>query len=326
MEACPRLLDVARRQAGCVTRQQALHAGMGASHVEWLVQSGEWVALSTGVYLIDAAIALTEPLPFATRLHASLLVAGRGAVACLGTAALLHHLPTPATSNHPIELVLPPGREKAQRPGVRLHFRRVARSSLTERVAPEAPGSGKVLCTTVLQTVADTACAWSDWDAISLVDSALASGQLDDDWESELATMLRRTRGAVAARRRIDCADGRAQSPLETRVRLIAAAGGMPPDHLQHPIRDRHGVLLGYADLAWDTPTGRVLVAECDGRAWHQSPAAVLYDRRRSNGFVGTGAVDVVRFTWEDTHRPSYIRSVLRAHLAPSSPSPVRRS
>ncbi len=319
-------MHVAQRQAGCVTRRQALAAGMRAGHVEWLVESGEWAALSTGVYLIDAAVALTVPLPFATRLHAAVLAAGRGAAACLGTAALLHGLPTPAGSQQPIELVLPPGREKAQGQRVRLHFRRLALSRLTERVAPEAPGSGTVLCTTFLQTVADAACVWSDWDAVSLLDAALASGQLEDDWELDLATMLRRTRGAVAARRRVDRADSRAQSPLETRVRLIAVDGGMPPDHLQHPIRDRHGVLLGYADLAWDTPAGRVLVAECDGRAWHESPAAVLYDRRRSNGFVGTGAVDVVRFTWEDTRRPSYIRSVLRAHLAGGTPGLVRRS
>ena len=132
--------------------------------------------------------------------------------------------------------------------------------------------------------------------------------------------------GRSAAASAANLADGRSQSPLETRVRLIAAAAGRPPHDLQYEVRDTRGIVLGYGDMAWHRPDSRVLIAECDGRIWHESPSAVLRDRRRSNDFSAVGGIDMVRFTWDDTLRPSYIRHVLDQHLSENAPRQGRRA
>ena len=80
---------------------------------------------------------------------------------------------------------------------------------------------------------------------------------------------------------------------------------------------DRHGVLLGYGDVAWDRPGRRTLVAEADGAIIHDRPEALNRDRLRANDFVGTDQVDMVRFTWQDTVRPAYLVAVLRRNLSP---------
>ncbi len=110
-------------------------------------------------------------------------------------------------------------------------------------------------------------------------------------------------------------ADGRAQSPLETDVRLIAWDAQLPPDTLQLPIHDVGGVLLGYGDLGWRRDGRRWLVAEADGAEIHDQPRALYRDRHRANDFVATGDVDVIRFTDADCRRPAYVVSTLRRHL-----------
>jgi hypothetical protein len=308
----------ARAQADCLSRVQAQGFGLSSSQVDSCLASGRWVALFEAVYLVDAYALDPRHLPFSTQLGAALLNAGPNAVACLETSAAVHALPTPPRFQARVKLILPPGKERHQRPGVDLHFRRLDPTSIVARTVPWWPWP--IRCTSVLQTAADALRTWSGWDSVSLLDAAIAAGQLTLGWQDAIVTAVHGQRGAVAARRRALLADGRSQSPLETRVRLIAGERGRPPDELQYEVRDRRGVLLGYGDLAWHLPDGRVLIVECDGKAWHESPAAVLRDRRRGNDFSAVGGIDVVRFTWDDTRRPSYIRHVLDQHLSLTAP------
>jgi hypothetical protein len=163
--------------------------------------------------------------------------------------------------------------------------------------------------------LADILLSWDEWSAVSAVDCALSRGLAHASLADVIEHRLRRQRGAVRARHRLELGDARSQSPLETRIRLIATAAGMPPHELQVPVQDSSGRLLGFGDLAWRKPDGRLLIAEADGRRWHDTPSALLYDRRRANAFSGTGQIDMVRFVWEDTRRPRYIETVLREHL-----------
>jgi hypothetical protein len=197
---------------------------------------------------------------------------------------------------------------------VELHFRDVGLRDVCRRGLPGVPGL-PVRCTTVVQTAADALRTWSEWDSVSLLDAALSRGDLPANWPDAIEERIYRMRGAVAARKRLALADGRSESPLETRVRLIAAACERAPDALQYEVHDARGILLGRADMAWHRADGRLLVAECDGRMWHEAPQAVFRDRHRTNAFSGVGGIDVVRFTWADTARPAYIRRVLDQHL-----------
>lgn len=248
--------SLARKQSGCLSREQARRAGLSVPQIDWYVASGRWAALFESTYVVDAFAIDTAALPFATRLGAALLDCGPGAVACLETAARLLGLPTPASHEARVQLCLPPGQERHQRPGVELHFRRLRPDSIVERAAPGLPES--VRCTSAVQTAADAARTWSEWDSVSLLDAAIATGQLPAGWQDAIAARTSRMRGAVAARDRANLADGRSQSPLETRVRLIAAAAGRPPHDLQYEVRDTRGIVLGYGTWRGTCPT-----AEC---------------------------------------------------------------
>jgi hypothetical protein len=168
--------------------------------------------------------------------------------------------------------------------------------------------------TTAVRTVADVLLAVDRLTGLSVLDSALFREVLHDDDLPAVEAVMAGRPGVVAARELLSLADGRAQSPLESRVRLRAVDGGVPPDELQYSVVDRWGVVVGVADLMWRRRSGRPLVAEADGADPHSRPQAVFHDRHRGNDFT-TGQVDCVRFTWADTLRPAYVPTVIRANL-----------
>ena len=310
MEA-PRTDAVAGAEYGVVSAAGALAAGMTRSMVDWRRDSGLWRPLLAGTYLVgaDGYPAEWAALDFSTRLVAARLAHGPEAVAVLSTAATVLDLPGRPPDDGIIHLRLPPGRERHQQPGVSLHTWKVRDE--------EATMVQGIPVTTRLRTLADLARTRSRFEAVSALDAALNAGLVLGPELESIEFHLAGLRGAVAARRRVKEANGLAQSPLETRVRLIASDAGLAPDHLQYPVRDRRGVLLGYGDMAWDRVGRRTLVAEADGASIHGRPEALYRDRLRANDFVGTDEVDMVRFTWQDTVRPAYLVAVLRRNLRP---------
>jgi hypothetical protein len=150
--------------------------------------------------------------------------------------------------------------------------------------------------------------------AVSVLDSALSQGLLTTECLATIPALIRGRRGAVAARGYLSEADGRAQSPLETRSRLRCVDGGVPPDVLQLQVRDDDGYLLGVGDLGWRGPR---VIAEADGQDAHGTPQAVYADRRRQNRLVNAGWT-ILRFTWQDTLHPNYIPHTVRQAIAAS--------
>jgi len=285
--------------------------GLSRSTIDRRLASGEWRQLFHSVFLVDCfgARPSWDELDLETRAAAALLVHGDRAVLSHRTAAEMHGLPGPPYLDHSVHVTLPRGVERHQRPGIVLHFGDLGSS---DRVRL---GEGAVPCTSIERTLVDILRTWDEWAAVSALDAALAHGLVGQPDLSALWPMLHRRRGAVAARRRMEMGDGRSQSPLETRIRLIASAAGFPPDDLQHAVYDERGHLLGIGDMAWYKRDRRTLIAEADGREWHDVPTALFRDRRRANDFSGTGHIDIVRFTWEDSRRRQYIETVLRRHL-----------
>jgi hypothetical protein len=97
-------------------------------------------------------------------------------------------------------------------------------------------------------------------------------------------------------------ADHRAESPLETRLRLICLDGGLPPPVLQWPVWDPDHASGYRLDLAWPT---HLVALEADGRAPHATPHALYHDRTRQNRLATLlPGLTLLRFTWTDTHTP----------------------
>src|SRR5215472_12972255 len=69
------LRKTASRQAGIITRKQAIKAAMSARAVDWKVRTGEWQRVHAGVYAT-----FTGALPRLAQLWAAVLYAGEGAM------------------------------------------------------------------------------------------------------------------------------------------------------------------------------------------------------------------------------------------------------
>ncbi|RAO38795.1 uncharacterized protein ONO86_04407 [Micromonospora noduli] len=222
---------------------------------------------------------------------------GPAAAAVLATAAELHGLAGLRTTDV-IDLSVP---GPIARPA------RVAHPEVVVHQLVIKPGQlvrvNGITATEPLRTLADVSLRVDRFSAVSVLDSALNRRLVTTDDLLSIPRLIRGRRGAVAARGYLSEADGRAQSPLETRTRLRCVDGRVPPDALQLEVRDEDGYLLGVGDLGWRGP--RVL-AEADGRGPHSAPGAVYADRRRQNRLVNAGWT-VLRFTWQDTLRPDYI-------------------
>lgn len=138
---------------------------------------------------------------------------------------------------------------------------------------------------------------------VSLLDSALQQGRCP----------LADLQAVPALATALALADGRAESPLETRLRLVLVAAGLPPEELQYVLSSPNGRFLGRLDMAWPS---RRLAVEADGRQTHDELSALYRDRERQNDIVLAGWT-VLRFTWAGTS-PSVPRRW--------SPAFVRRS
>ncbi|MFI7433495.1 type IV toxin-antitoxin system AbiEi family antitoxin domain-containing protein [Micromonospora haikouensis] len=325
--------QVAARQDGMITLAQAQAAGLSRDQVRQLWRSGRWTRLARGCFApafspsgpggpafglsgLSGPVSLGDsgglgvgpggPVPTRARVRAAVASLGPGAFAVLDTALELHGIAGLRRSST-VHVSVPVDRPRPQRD---------SDPALTVHQLTTAPGDivrvAGIPVTSVLRTVTDVILRQDRYPAVSVLDSALNRGVLTPGDLFTAGVLIRGRRGAVAARGYLREADGRAQSPLETRSRLRCVDGGVPPDTLQLQVRDEDGHLLGVGDLGWRAAR---LIAEADGAGPHSSPEALLADRRRQNRLVNAGW-RVLRFTWSDTLNPDYIPWTVRQALS----------
>ncbi|WP_433127588.1 endonuclease domain-containing protein [Micromonospora sp. CA-240977] len=145
--------------------------------------------------------------------------------------------------------------------------------------------------------------------AVGVVDSLIGQGLTDRDTLADLAIRNADRPGGRRARWLFDLADGAAQSPPESHLRVRLVLGGLPRPVVQHPVRLPEGLVLR-PDLAW--PEFRVAV-EYDGQ-WHSDADQLHRDRRRLNLLVGAGWL-VLHVTSRRLHGefPAVLREVRAA-------------
>jgi hypothetical protein len=287
---------VAARQDGVLTRAQVAELGVPDALVRRMVRQGRWVALARGTYWVGGA---GQP-GLRPRVRGALLSCGHDALAYGVTAARLHGLHgVHRAAERTVHVACP--RPGPARRGVTVH-RLGRRQTVWLRGMP---------VTTVAQSVADVLRAEDRATGVSVLDSALHQGLLPGG-AADLEQALGGYPGGRRARGLLHQADGRAESPLETRGRLVCTDAGMPPEVLQWPLSDASGARYRI-DLGWPS---RGVGVEADGREVHSEPEALYADRHRQNALLAThrGLV-LLRFTWRDAMEPRRFLTTLRQAL-----------
>ncbi len=152
-------------------------------------------------------------------------------------------------------------------------------------------------CTSVARTVIDLGREHGRPAGVIAADKALHEG-----WTTaaQLATTLadcRRWPGLRAARAAVECADGRAESPLESMSRLKLQDNGLPAPDLQTSIGTADGVPIARVDFYWDEFG---VVGEADGMGKYDGPPVRLRTEKiRQEQLEDTGLI-VVRWGWSE--------------------------
>jgi len=162
------------------------------------------------------------------------------------TAAWLHGLDVDPSD--PIEITVPKELGVTTRSGMV-----VRRSALSNGEIVKRRGFHT---TSILRTVLDVSCRLALTEAVVVADMALHTKLLKPD---QLIAALERYRGMwgiTTLRHVARHAEPAAESPVETRLRMLLVLAGLPRPHAQVPIHDRSGRFLGRPDLYY--PEGRL--------------------------------------------------------------------
>jgi hypothetical protein len=282
----PRVLrELSRFQAGVVTRQQAISAGMTTSTIVSKVAHGRWRQIHRGVYAT-----FTGPLTREAQLWAAVLYAGRGAQLSHETAAELQGL---ADRGAPlIHLTVPANRRVTPANGMIIH--------ISARTDPGARFPRGVLPRTLPEeTIIDLVHAARELDdACGWVTRAFGRGLTR---EGPLRATISR-RNKLRWRSQLDdivtAAAGGTHSVLEYRYdRDVERAHGLPAAQRQVPFT-KSGGRRGYRDRYY-AEFG--LVVELDGKQAHPNERRSA-DRRRDNAATAVGG-STLRYEWDDITR-----------------------
>jgi hypothetical protein len=161
--------------------------------------------------------------------------------------------------------------------------------------------------TTVVRTVFDLGRAGNRDRAIARVDALLnATGRKVAD-VAVLAQGHRHTRGLRQLATVLTLADGGAESPRETALRLLVIRAGFPVPQTQIEVRDAAGRFVGRVDMGW--PELQIAL-EYDGDQHRSDRAQYVRDLRRIEALQRLGWI-VVRVIKED--RDAEVLQRLRA-------------
>ncbi len=280
------------RQQGCLTRQQAIAAGMTEQQIRERLRSGDWKSAHHGV-LHEVRPAVDDRW----RLRAALLTQspnGRwppGVALSHSSAAGLHGFEG-VPADPLVHLVVPRDWIARHRPeGVRLH-RCLTPPEHLDRISGLPVTSAAWTALSLIRAVPRQR-------AVVIADSALRSGWCTVDDLRRGLPLLAGLRGCVQARRVVELAREGTDSCQETLTRLILLSGGLPEPDVDMRIRDEHGRLLARGELGY---RDKLIWLEYDGFAVHTDRHVFRRDRTRQNWLVNRGWF-VLRYTDEAVYR-----------------------
>jgi len=286
--------NLARWQAGAISRQQLLDAGLSSQTIFRRVERGRWQQLYRGVYAVFTGPPLRE-----TWLWAAVLRAGPGAALSHLTAAELHGLlDTPAETI----FVTVPASRRVSIPGIVVRTSgRIGGATQPGREPPRTSVEETVLDLTQLSVAFDDACGWI----------TRACGRR--------LTTEERLRAALAVRGKMRWRAGLSDvlaaagdgihSVLEYRyLRDVERAHGLPRS--RHQVRVLIDGRSAYRDAYYEEYR---LAVELDGRLAHPDEER-WRDRHRDNK-AGAEGIQTARYDWRDVYGHPCETAALQAQI-----------
>ncbi len=289
----PVLRAAAERQWGLFTAVDARRAGYGHDEIRALCGTGRWVRLRRGVYTTPGRLAEIGSRRHGADCLAALLFLDRpGTAVSHGSAARLLDVPVWGGLDPTVRLTDP------EQWRVGSGFRIACAPLGPEEVVRHGP----FRLTSPARTLVDCAREWPLEHAVVAMDAALLAGRTTPQDLARTAVAQQSWRGAPAARRAVALADGRAESPLETRGRLRILGAGLPTPELQVEIRSP-GRSVAVVDAWFDDAA---VAVESDGRVEYTDPwrgrsaGQVLWDEKRREDDLRALGIRVVRVAGAD--------------------------
>jgi very-short-patch-repair endonuclease len=257
------------------------------------LRSSAWRRLFRGVY-VHRDVPVTHALraSAACVLLPAAVVTGRSAAVLWGVDL--------AGPTDDVEVTVPSSAHPTRLPGLRVRRSDLLRAHRGRR--------GGVPVTTAEATAVRLAQLLEGDSAVVAVDQMVAAGVVDLPAVRGLAAAWSGP-GSARARRVCALADGLADSPQETRLRLLLWRSALPAPVAQYRVRDG-GRVVARVDFAW--PEQKIAL-EYDG-LWHGEPGQFAKDRRRLNGLTAAGW-RVIFVTAADLRDPASLLARLAAAI-----------
>jgi hypothetical protein len=236
----------------------------------------------------DIYLPASAPADLAARSQAAALLAPEwGVLSGYSAAELLGARCAPAEAN--AELTIP-GRDLREQPGLTVHRDLLADDEITD--------VGGLPITTALRTAWDLARWLPTVESVVAMDALARIERFAPGAVFQIHDRYPRARWRRRVPGVIGLSDPRAESPMETRSRLVLVLRGLPRPELQYRVFDGSGEFIARLDMAYPELQ---LAMEYDGRghleAWQQAS-----DARRLNALDAAGW-SVLRFTASDVLR-----------------------
>jgi very-short-patch-repair endonuclease len=307
-----------------MTTAELLEGGLTRAGIAARLRSGDFVAISRGVYGSAAVVRQVKQERSGELLlqaAAALATTGPGAVLSHYTAAQIHRLDLLDRAPALVTITRLPGVTRSAKAGVQVRCARLPADHLTQRLG--------VPVTTAARTVVDLARSMSFEAGVVVADSSLRRKRTTKDELRAVLEDCARWPGASRAAAVIEFADRRAESALESIARVVFRDQGLPVPELQ-------------AWLGGDEPVGRVdfywrkfrTIAEVDGAMKYAIEGQASWRARaqlRRDAYLREAGFEVVHFDWNDiTTEPERVAAAIRtaferARRTGSSPDRTRQ-
>ena len=308
------LFDPLVADLGVFTTQDALASGLADRDITRAVRRGEWHRIRRGAFVAGpawvAAEAETRHLMRAAAVHRSY---GDRVAFSHVTAALLHGVAVWDVDLTRVHVTRLDGGAGRTEPDLVHHEGQCLAASDIGRV------DGR-LVTTAARAALETGLLVDTERSLVVLDSMLHRRLAGPGELGAAFDLLQHWPWARHLEIAVRMADGRAESPGESRVRWLFRIAGVPAPELQYKVFDSSGRLIGTTDFAW--PKHRLL-GEFDGQLKYgrllkpgQEPGDVVFgEKRREDDLRDATRWGMVRFIWFDLDRPGLTSARIHRRL-----------